>query len=137
MMTSPGIPLIYYGDEIGLAGGGDPDNRRAMPWNDGDWWLLSWHFGRHWLSWGPLGAKEKSLTRGSRHTLYADADTWVYRMDGCGDSAAPIWVAINRSDWGKSVTIPSGAYTDLMSEQSVGGGQIQLGPRGFVILRQE
>ena len=27
MMTSPGIPLIYYGDEIGLAGGGDPDNR--------------------------------------------------------------------------------------------------------------
>ena len=33
-MTNPGIPLIYYGDEIGLAGGGDPDNRRMMPWND-------------------------------------------------------------------------------------------------------
>ncbi|MCX6129525.1 MAG: alpha-amylase family glycosyl hydrolase, partial [Proteobacteria bacterium] len=34
MMTSPGIPLIYYGDEIGLAGGGDPDNRRMMIWDD-------------------------------------------------------------------------------------------------------
>ena len=34
LMTSPGLPLIYYGDEIGLAGGGDPDNRRMMNWND-------------------------------------------------------------------------------------------------------
>lgn len=27
-----GVPLIYYGDEIGLPGGEDPDNRRDMPW---------------------------------------------------------------------------------------------------------
>ena len=30
VLTQPGIPLIYYGDEIGLYGGGDPDNRRMM-----------------------------------------------------------------------------------------------------------
>lgn len=29
-MTIPGIPIIYYGDEIGLAGAGDPDNRRMV-----------------------------------------------------------------------------------------------------------
>ena len=29
--TTPGIPLIYYGDEVGLAGAGDPDNRRLLP----------------------------------------------------------------------------------------------------------
>jgi alpha-amylase len=28
-----GIPQIYYGDEIGLEGGRDPDNRRDMPWH--------------------------------------------------------------------------------------------------------
>ena len=137
MMTSPGIPLIYYGDEIGLAGGGDPDNRRAMPWNDGDLVAPQLELRETLAQLGTIRGEEKALTRGSRHTLYADADTWVYRMDGCGDSAAPIWVAINRSDWGKSVTIPSGAYTDLMSEQAVGGGQIQLEPRGLVSLRQD
>lgn len=29
-MSIPGVPVIYYGDEIGMAGGNDPDNRRMM-----------------------------------------------------------------------------------------------------------
>jgi glycosidase len=29
-MTIPGVPLIYYGDEFGMPGAGDPDNRRMM-----------------------------------------------------------------------------------------------------------
>jgi glycosidase len=31
LMTTRGVPLIYYGDEIALQGGGDPDNRRDFP----------------------------------------------------------------------------------------------------------
>jgi glycosidase len=31
LMTARGIPLIYYGDEIGMPGGNDPDNRRDFP----------------------------------------------------------------------------------------------------------
>jgi glycosidase len=30
MFTIPGIPTIYYGDEIGMTGAADPDNRRMM-----------------------------------------------------------------------------------------------------------
>jgi glycosidase len=30
-MTLPGIPQIYYGNEVGMYGGHDPDNRRFMP----------------------------------------------------------------------------------------------------------
>jgi alpha-glucosidase len=32
-----GIPAIYYGDEVGLEGGDDPDNRRAMIWEEPRW----------------------------------------------------------------------------------------------------
>ncbi len=33
----PGIPAVYYGDEIGMKGGKDPDNRRGMEWNWSKW----------------------------------------------------------------------------------------------------
>ncbi len=33
----PGAPCIYYGDEVGLEGGPDPDNRRAFPWDEARW----------------------------------------------------------------------------------------------------
>ncbi len=36
-MAFPGAPAIYYGDEIGLEGGKDPDNRRAFPWARAAW----------------------------------------------------------------------------------------------------
>ncbi|HOK38341.1 MAG TPA: alpha-amylase family glycosyl hydrolase [Bacteroidales bacterium] len=36
IMTIPGVPCIYYGDEIGLPGAGDPDNRRMMNFEDLD-----------------------------------------------------------------------------------------------------
>jgi len=31
LMTTRGIPMVYYGDEIAMRGGGDPDNRRDFP----------------------------------------------------------------------------------------------------------
>ncbi|NQT78648.1 MAG: alpha-galactosidase [Bacteroidetes bacterium] len=33
-MTIPGLPVIYYGDEIGMPGGNDPDSRRMMRFKD-------------------------------------------------------------------------------------------------------
>ena len=36
-MTYPGAPCIYYGNEIGLLGGRDPDNRAAFPWDESSW----------------------------------------------------------------------------------------------------
>ncbi len=36
-MLFPGAPCIYYGDEIGMEGGADPDCRRAFPWAEQKW----------------------------------------------------------------------------------------------------
>ena len=37
VFSYPGTPMIYYGDEIGMFGGADPDNRRAMIWDESRW----------------------------------------------------------------------------------------------------
>lgn len=42
LFTYPGTPMIYYGDEVGVEGGDDPDCRRAMPW-DPDLWDMRLH----------------------------------------------------------------------------------------------
>lgn len=42
-MTIPGVPLIYYGDEVGLLGGRDPENRRPYPWSKPNIELLNWY----------------------------------------------------------------------------------------------
>lgn len=42
-MTWPGAPTIYYGDETGLCGWTDPDNRRTYPWGREDLELIEFH----------------------------------------------------------------------------------------------
>lgn len=42
-MTWPGAPAVYYGDEAGLCGFTDPDNRRAYPWGHEDQQLIDFH----------------------------------------------------------------------------------------------
>ncbi|MCI8484386.1 MAG: glycoside hydrolase family 13 protein [Lachnospiraceae bacterium] len=42
-MTWPGAPTIYYGDEAGVVGFTDPDNRRTYPWGKEDQELLNFH----------------------------------------------------------------------------------------------
>ncbi len=38
LMAMPGAPCVYYGDEIGMSAGDDPDCREAFPWNEPDRW---------------------------------------------------------------------------------------------------
>lgn len=42
-MTWPGAPTVYYGDEAGLCGFTDPDNRRTYPWGREDHQLIEFH----------------------------------------------------------------------------------------------
>ena len=42
-MTWPGAPTLYYGDEAGLCGWTDPDNRRTYPWGMENKELIDFH----------------------------------------------------------------------------------------------
>ena len=42
-MTWPGAPTVYYGDEAGVCGFTDPDNRRTYPWGREDFALIDFH----------------------------------------------------------------------------------------------
>ena len=67
--TFPGIPAVYYGDEIGLEGGDEPGNRGAMPWNAGCWNLELRAFVRRLVT---LRRSLGPLQHGDWHTLVAD-----------------------------------------------------------------
>ena len=42
-MTWPGAPTVYYGDEAGVCGFTDPDNRRTYPWGHEDQMMITFH----------------------------------------------------------------------------------------------
>ena len=42
-MTFEGVPYVYYGDEAGMRGGKDPDNRKTYPWKNEDKELIAFY----------------------------------------------------------------------------------------------
>jgi glycosidase len=101
-LTQPGLPLIYYGDEIGLAGAGDPDNRRFMTFEPSlsanQTELLT-----RVRAIGQTRAASEALRRGDRTQLWVDDNLLVYSRDAGGDEVAV--VAMNKSESPRVVTI--------------------------------
>lgn len=94
-MTMPGAPCIYYGDEIGLTGGPDPDCRGAFPWhNKGVWNQELLEFTRSAIA---LRHQHPVLSLGDFRTLKAtssqDQQLYAFRRDWQGTSALVIFNA--------------------------------------------
>ncbi|HEY2749301.1 MAG TPA: alpha-amylase family glycosyl hydrolase, partial [Polyangia bacterium] len=104
--TSPGVPLIYYGDEYGQPGAGDPDNRRFMKWSGYS------AFEQSTLDvvtkLGAARAELVALRRGDRKTLWIDDDHYVYARTTTNKDVAI--VVLNRdfnATWTQAVPVPS------------------------------
>ena len=99
-MTWVGAPTIYYGDEAGVCGFTDPDNRRTYPWDHEDWELINFHkeiirihkegqvfktgsikyidAGYNYIAYGRFNKKEQCviLFNNNNHPLTKDVTVW-------------------------------------------------------------
>lgn len=118
LLTARGTPLVYYGDEIALAGGADPDNRRDFPggWREdaknafepGGRGADEQAVHAHVRALLHLRLENESLRRGRTLNLHAAEKTWVYARVG-REAGAPAVVAIHTGDSAESVEVPVAA----------------------------
>lgn len=97
-MTWNGAPTVYYGDEAGLAGWTDPDNRRSFPWGREDKGLLAFH--KAAIS---LRKAHPVLRYGSLKQLFGAYGIIAYGRFGRTEK---ILVALNNTEESKTVAIP-------------------------------
>lgn len=96
-MTWPGAPTLYYGDEAGVCGFTDPDNRRTYPWGQEDQDLILFH--KKMIA---LHKKYRILRTGSLKFLWNDYQGLCY---GRFSHTEQIIVVINNRDEGREVML--------------------------------
>jgi glycosidase len=144
-MTVKGIPLIYYGDEFGMEGAGDPDNRKMMRFggslNQNQQDTLA-----HVAKLTAVRKAHAAFRYGARSQLYMDSANglfWAYGMKQGGDAGV---VVFNRNPGSQTRTIPvaSLGFTngqvlkDVIHNTTVtvssGTVSVTLGPRDSAVL---
>ncbi len=122
LLTTRGIPQIYYGTEIGLEGGNDPDNRRDMPWERigaDQRPKAEFPFARqvyqHLQRLIGLRTSNPALRYGTLYTLYVDRFLYVFLREYRGRL---VLVAINNGQ----LAMPSPLKVEI-------GGNSNLPPR--------
>ena len=112
-MTMPGAPNIYYGTEIGLSGGHDPDCRGAFPWDQRQWDRDLYNFSKRAIA---LRHAHPALRRGQFETLYSNDDIYAFARRLDDDRLAVIF---NAGAKATEVTLdvhnllPDGVLTDV------------------------
>lgn len=97
-MTLPGAPTIYYGDEAGVCGWTDPDNRRTYPWGRENLELIEFY--REAIC---IHKQNQVLKTGSYLPLLWEKDLLCY---GRFDEEDAILTVVNTSDEPKTITPP-------------------------------
>ena len=122
IMTYPGAPTIYYGDEIGLTGGRDPLCRKSFPWDESLWNRDLRDFIKELIM---VRQSLPVLRTGSYEPVYASERILAYLRV---DHEEKVLVLINAGYQAQTVSIPlNGAF----EEQTI--LQDQIGPKSFTV----
>ena len=97
-MSFEGVPYIYYGDEAGLEGGKDPENRKTYPWKNEDMEIMDFY--RHCSQ---FRNRNKVFALGDTYFIYTENDdVFGYIRYNEDDSEL---ILINRSESKQNVKI--------------------------------
>ena len=94
----PGIFSIFYGDEVGVEGLGNLDNRKPFPWEREDKGLL-----RHYRELGMIRNREKFLEEASMDIKNITDDYILFERENGNEKCL---TAINKSDHPASFDVP-------------------------------
>ena len=133
--TLPGVPLIYYGDETGLKGGKEPDNRKSYPWGNEDKNLINFY---HKIV--SIRNNENGLKKGDLNIHETDSDVLVFERNYENEK---VIVLVNVSTQQKLIEDISlnGSYVNLFNASEkykfVGNNSIiSIFPHKFKVLRK-
>jgi glycosidase len=106
--TVPGAPTVFYGDEVGITGDDDPDDRRTYPWADKggspDMAMFD-----HYKTLNTLRSTNSVLVSGDFKILLADDTSGVIAYGRKTNNQAAI-IIVNRSNQNQSGAIPVAGY---------------------------
>lgn len=118
LFTWPGVPCIYYGDEVGLDGNNDPFCRKTFPWDKKRQDLAL--FGLY-QRMAKLRHKTKALRYGGCQVIHAEGDVFIFMRVY---QQQRLLVAINRGA-AADVTLPASPLMDVTQWQiKEGKGEI-------------
>lgn len=139
-MTFEGVPYIYYGDEAGLCGGTDPDNRKTYPWKNEDEDMIEFY--KESIN---TRKKYNVLTNGDTEFIDTNDDD-VFGYIRFNDNNEKILILINRSLENKKISInieentleiidikySAKKYLELISKEN-NEFNLQISPKSFNI----
>jgi neopullulanase len=134
--TYPGAPCTYYGDEIGMDGGHDPDCRKSFPWNEAKWDRELHAYAKSVIE---LRKKHAALRRGSFQRLHAEGQVYAFARSFKREH---LLVAFNAGDTAAQVEVQmeAGKYVPIFGkaefESTEKGLRLKLDPRGSVVLKR-